>query len=157
MFKNQFGWQETLARYARGNGTLLDLEFLTDAQGRRVAAFGFYAGFAGAALAIKAWCLQKSGAKLGNINEYTGGKGYYANENELIEQLKADVEAVGETPSVFVMGALGRCGSGAVDLCRKVGLPESAIVKWDINETRNNPGPYKGELLMVSLVDDGSL
>lgn len=39
-FKNQGGWEKTLSRWARGNGTLYDLEFLQTENGRRVAAFG---------------------------------------------------------------------------------------------------------------------
>ena len=42
-------------RFSRGNGTLLDIEFLKDPNGRRVAAFGYYAGFAGSALGIDLW------------------------------------------------------------------------------------------------------
>jgi saccharopine dehydrogenase (NAD+, L-lysine-forming) len=45
-YKNQAGWQDVLGRFFRGGGTLLDLEFLVDESGRRVAAFGFHAGFA---------------------------------------------------------------------------------------------------------------
>ena len=30
----------------------------------------------------------------------------------------------GSTPKVMVMGALGRCGSGAVDLSKRIGVPE---------------------------------
>ena len=48
-YKNQGGWETVLARFPRGGGTLLDLEFLVDDKGRRVAAFGYHAGFAGAA------------------------------------------------------------------------------------------------------------
>lgn len=55
-YKQQGGWEQVLARFPRGGGTLYDLEFLQDANGRRVAAFGYHAGFAGAALAIKVHC-----------------------------------------------------------------------------------------------------
>jgi saccharopine dehydrogenase (NAD+, L-lysine forming) len=51
-YKGQGGWQDVLARFAQGGGTLLDLEFLTDNSGRRVAA-GYHAGYAGAALALE--------------------------------------------------------------------------------------------------------
>ncbi len=44
-YKGQAGWDKVLARYARGGGALLDLEFL-EKNGRRVAAFGYWAGFA---------------------------------------------------------------------------------------------------------------
>jgi hypothetical protein len=36
-FKQQGGWEKVLSRWPRGKGTLLDLEFLTDDSGRRVA------------------------------------------------------------------------------------------------------------------------
>jgi len=52
-YKEQGGWEQVLARFPRGGGTLYDLEFLQDSTGRRVAAFGYHAGFVGAALAIK--------------------------------------------------------------------------------------------------------
>lgn len=44
-YKQQDGWEKVLSRYPRGGGTLLDLEFLVDDNGRRVAAFGYHAGF----------------------------------------------------------------------------------------------------------------
>lgn len=53
-YKEQGGWEQVLARFPRGGGTLYDLEFLQDSTGRRVAAFGYHAGFVGAAIAIKA-------------------------------------------------------------------------------------------------------
>jgi len=36
-YKQQAGWEKVLARFARGNGVLLDLEFLTESNGKRVA------------------------------------------------------------------------------------------------------------------------
>ena len=41
-----------LSRFAAGGGALLDLEYLVDGKGRRLAAFGFWAGYLGAALAV---------------------------------------------------------------------------------------------------------
>jgi saccharopine dehydrogenase (NAD+, L-lysine-forming) len=38
------------------------------------------------------------------------------------------------------MGAMGRCGSGAVDLLEKVGCSE--IKNWDLPETKDRDGPY---------------
>jgi saccharopine dehydrogenase (NAD+, L-lysine-forming) len=146
-YKQQGGWEQVLARFPRGGGTLYDLEFLQDSTGRRVAAFGYHAGFAGAALAIKTWAWQlthPNGEPLPGIETFTSGRGYYNNESELIAQLKEDVAAgekiAGRKPTSLVLGALGRCGSGAVDLLEKVGC--SAIKKWDLAETSERPGPY---------------
>lgn len=36
-YKQQRGWEKVLGRFVRGNGVLLDLEFLTESNGRRVA------------------------------------------------------------------------------------------------------------------------
>lgn len=36
-YKQQGGWEKVLARFPRGNGVLLDLEFLIESDGRRVA------------------------------------------------------------------------------------------------------------------------
>ncbi|KAG1166064.1 hypothetical protein G6F36_013086 [Rhizopus arrhizus] len=48
----QAGWNELLHRFDVGEGTILVLEFLNDASGRRVTAFDCIAGFAGSAVAI---------------------------------------------------------------------------------------------------------
>lgn len=41
-YKGQGGWEKVLSRWPRGGGTLLDLEFLTDDAGRRVAGKGCF-------------------------------------------------------------------------------------------------------------------
>lgn len=46
----------------------------------------------------------------------------------------------GRKPSSLVLGALGRCGSGAVDLLEKIGCAD--IKKWDLPETKERDGPY---------------
>lgn len=141
-YKGQGGWEEVLARFPRGGGTLYDMEFLQDDSGRRVAAFGFHAGFAGAALAVKTWAHQ---LKTGKSDGLEGVKPY-AHEDLLVkdisESLKQGEKIAGRQPRCFVMGALGRCGRGAVDCLQKVGVPDENIVKWDIQETRQRPGPY---------------
>ncbi|HTL11360.1 MAG TPA: saccharopine dehydrogenase, partial [Bdellovibrionota bacterium] len=59
VFKNQVGWQRTLKRFAAGGGVLLDLEYLTDSEGRRVSAFGHWAGFVGAGVGAGIWAHRK--------------------------------------------------------------------------------------------------
>ncbi|CAO3633101.1 unnamed protein product [Cunninghamella blakesleeana] len=140
-FKTQGGWKEILQRFDRGNGTILDLEFLNDDKGRRVAAFGYMAGFAGSAVAIDVWCHQKV-----NGSETYGALKPYPNEDALIDFTKkrladAITKNNNEYPKVMVMGALGRCGTGAVDFARKAGIPEENIIKWDMNETKDG-GPF---------------
>ncbi|KAI8852696.1 hypothetical protein BC829DRAFT_360433 [Chytridium lagenaria] len=140
-FKRQEGWAEVLGRFDRGNGTLLDLEFLQDDKGRRVAAFGYYAGYAGAAMGVDLWCHQQL-----NPGQLYPSLKPFDNENALNSHVKSKLDAVakksGKIPSIMVMGALGRCGNGSVDFARRVGIPEENIIKWDINETRAG-GPFR--------------
>lgn len=116
-YKHQAGWSSVLARFHRGSGTLYDLEFLTDANGRRVAAFGYHAGFAGAAVGALALAAQKQGEALGLLEPYE-------NEDAMINAVKKALGGSGKGVKALVIGALGRCGRGAVDLFRKIGLDE---------------------------------
>ncbi|KAL4243233.1 Saccharopine dehydrogenase [NAD(+), L-lysine-forming] [Abortiporus biennis] len=118
-YKQQGGWSSVLARFYKGGGTLYDLEFLNDEKGRRVAAFGYHAGFAGAA----------ADAMVNAVKEKLGGSG---------KGVKA-----------LVIGALGRCGRGAVDLFKKIGLNDEDILKWDMAETAKG-GPFQ-EILDVDI------
>lgn len=122
-YKQQGGWNDVLRRFAKGKGTLYDLEFLEDPETkRRVAAFGFHAGFAGAAAGALAYAKQRE----------DGGKGVlkglkpYPNEDAMVAEVRTALSAAGgaDKIKVLVIGALGRCGSGAVDLFRKAGLKE---------------------------------
>lgn len=116
-YKRQGGWSKVLARFARGGGSLYDLEFLQDASGRRVAAFGFHAGFAGAAAGALALAAQRTGARLGALEPFE-------NETSMVESVKNVLGGSGKGVRALVIGALGRCGRGAVDLLRKIGLEE---------------------------------
>lgn len=94
----------------------------------------------GAALAIKNWALQVSkGSQLSSVESFP-------NEAALITHVK-EVFAEGQgkagrIPRVIVIGALGRCGRGAVDMCQKAGIPDENILKWDLAETAPG-GPFK--------------
>ncbi|KAF5574616.1 saccharopine dehydrogenase (NAD+ L-lysine forming) [Fusarium pseudocircinatum] len=111
--------------------------------------FSGYAGFAGAALGIKtlAHQLQDSSSKLPSVETFTDGRGYYLNEEALVSQIREDLakaeKVLGRKPTALVLGALGRCGKGAVDLFLKAGMPDENITRWDLNETKDRDGPYE--------------
>lgn len=141
-YKDQGGWQNVLKRFPAGKGTLYDLEFLENDQGRRVAAFGFYAGFAGAAVGVLDWAFKQTHPDSENLP----GINPYPNEDAMVEHVKKELAVAlektgGKYPSCLVIGALGRCGSGALDLFRKVGIPEDQLAKWDMAETAKG-GPF---------------
>ncbi|GAA5844678.1 hypothetical protein JCM5353_001497 [Sporobolomyces roseus] len=143
-YKEQGGWIDVLQRWEHGqpSGMLYDLEFLQDESGRRVAAFGYHAGFAGAA--VGALALVKQVESEGE-KERLGVLKPYPNEDELINYVKGEmgrVEAkLGRKPRALVIGALGRCGRGAVDFFKAAGFEDSNIAKWDMEETSKG-GPF---------------
>ena len=131
-YKGQPDGQRLLSRFAAGGGTLYDLEYLVDANGRRVAAFGYWAGFVGAAISLKAWAAQQQGRTCPPVSAY-------GNRNRLIAEVHNDLTAAGFTrPSAIVIGALGRVGHGAADLCETMGVP---VTRWDMAETAHG-GPF---------------
>lgn len=87
----------------------MDLEFLTNDHGQRVAAFGFMAGFTGAAVGLMQWCHAQinNGGALPAITPF---KNEAEMTTEIKAQLAAAIAASGNPPSVIIMGALGRCG-----------------------------------------------
>ena len=131
-FKGQPAGQVLLGRFRAGGGALYDLEYLVDDAGRRVAAFGYWAGFAGAALALKCWAAERRGGLAGPVARYSG-------KVAMLAELAAELAALGETrPRALVIGALGRVGTGAADLCAAMGV---AVTKWDMAETASG-GPF---------------
>ncbi|MFF3846225.1 saccharopine dehydrogenase [Streptomyces sp. NPDC002328] len=118
-YKRQPGAAELLRRFAAGGGALLDLEYLVDDHGRRLAAFGFWAGYLGAALAA----LHHRGRLTAPLRP--------AGKDDLDETLRP---APGDEPfTALVVGALGRSGRGARAAFATAGVDP---VCWDLAETR---------------------
>lgn len=131
-FKGQHSGKALLDRFQAGGGTLYDLEYLVDETDRRVAAFGYWAGYAGAAVTLKSWCAQQRG-------EICGPVGVYPGKDALLSELSAELDATGiGRPTAIVIGAMGRVGTGAADLCEALGV---AVTKWDMAETASG-GPF---------------
>lgn len=129
-FKGQPSGRILLDRFNAGGGTLYDLEYLVDTDGRRVAAFGYWAGFAGAAVSLKCWTAQQRGEICAPVHSYAG-------KDALLAELGSELR--GYTPPVaLVIGALGRVGSGAADCCEALGV---YVTKWDMAETASG-GPF---------------
>lgn len=131
-YKGQPAGQVLLRRFKAGGGTLYDLEYLVDEAGRRVAAFGYWAGYAGAAVAAKCWFAQRNGGIAGPV-------GAYPNAAAMLDELHAQIAPhLAVSPTAIVIGALGRVGTGASDLCAEIGIP---VTKWDMAETAHG-GPF---------------
>ncbi|MDO5627482.1 MAG: saccharopine dehydrogenase [Mobilicoccus sp.] len=116
-FKHQHGAAQLLSRFVAGGGTLLDLEYLVDEDGRRVAAFGYWAGYVGAALAV----LEHRGLLEARMQP--------CSKDEL-DALLTDDRAEGVR--ALVIGARGRSGRGALDALAVAGVEATA---WDVEET----------------------
>ena len=129
-YKGQPGADALLGRFTAGGGRLLDLEFLEDEHGRRIAAFGYWAGYAG--------CLV--GAMMAGNAPLPDFRSGFTSANAMVESATSIL--AGTTPHALVIGSRGRCGSGALDAARAAGLEATG---WDIEETRDG-GPFEAIL-----------
>ena len=131
-YKGQPAGRVLLDRFIAGGGSLYDLEYLTDADGRRLAAFGYWAGFVGAAISLKAWAAQQQGGICGPV-------AVWPDKDALVRDTQSALDGVNAPqPRALVIGALGRVGTGAADLCEAVGVP---VTRWDMAETAHG-GPF---------------
>lgn len=128
-YKRQSAGRVLLDRFQAGGGALYDLEYLVDDNGRRVAAFGYWAGYAGAAVSLIALVAQKHGSIAGPVSTFASAE---AMRDSLAAMLGS------EAPTALIIGALGRVGTGAADLFAALGLP---VTKWDMAETASG-GPF---------------
>ena len=125
-FKGQPTAENLLNRFKLGGGALYDIEYLVGPTGKRIAAFGYWAGYAGAAVTISCWISQK-------INKRPKIFTAYRNKDNLDDQIKSELEHSKFSPTnAIVIGSLGRVGSGVIDLCEKMNIETT---KWDITET----------------------
>lgn len=129
-FKGQSAGRVLLSRFKAGGGTLLDLEYLTDTTGRRVAAFGYWAGFAGAAVSLKCWIAQQQGGNCPAITPFETADAMTAELQDALSPYSP--------PSALIIGALGRVGTGAADLLRTMNVE---VTGWDMAETAHG-GPF---------------
>ncbi|RYH09646.1 saccharopine dehydrogenase [Tropicimonas sp. IMCC6043] len=131
-YKGQADGRRLLEQFKAGGGILYDLEYLVDEEGRRVAAFGYWAGYAGAAVALKCWAAQQRGGICGPVGVCSG-------QTALLRDLGAELDAIGPgRPDALIIGAKGRVGTGAADLCAEMGV---ARTLWDLAETAHG-GPF---------------
>ncbi|QMU78293.1 saccharopine dehydrogenase [Streptacidiphilus sp. PB12-B1b] len=118
-YKGQPGAEALLDRFRKGGGSLLDLEYLTDLSGRRLTAFGYWAGFIGAVVAL----LHHRDRLTVPLTP--------AGEQDWRRAIRP---APGDRPfDALVIGALGRCGRGACDALEAAGVTPTC---WDLAETR---------------------
>jgi saccharopine dehydrogenase (NAD+, L-lysine-forming) len=118
-FKGQEDAVRTLNRFREGGGRLYDIEYLTDERGRRVVAFGYWAGYVGAALGA----LQLAGTLKSPLTPTDR------------PTLDAQLREAGLPPdtATIVTGARGRSGTGATDALAAAGLEAG---RWDRAESR---------------------
>ena len=130
-FKRQENSESILNSFKKGKGILYDLEALVDDTGRRLTAFGRYAGFAGAAVALYLWFFQRKGSFTSELHIPLGlSKEQLV--NELLDRLNSEVTCKEDHPIVLIIGSKGRVGNGAIELFKQVGIhPE----EWDLGET----------------------
>jgi saccharopine dehydrogenase (NAD+, L-lysine-forming) len=141
-FKGQKSAPKLLSRFRQGQGALFDLEYLVNDDGRRVAAFGFAAGSSGMGVGLLAWSWQQrliakrikvDDPVLPPLTEVFSSYDHFA------EKIRAELKEVGRIPTVHIIGAFGRVGSGAISFANRFNIQ---MVKWDQENTSGRLGPF---------------
>lgn len=130
-YKEQEGWEELMRKFHHGGGRIIDLEFMYDQNGRRTNAFGYWAGYVGAALGAlfsKATDLEVAKKDLKELRQFS-------DKSKLIEFVRSHTSGAGDA---IVIGAKGRSGAGALDF---LGSIEWKTTGWDQAETKKG-GPF---------------
>lgn len=128
-FKNQYGSDFILQKFKKNNGSILDYEYIVDKNGKRMIAFGFWAGFAGMSLGLFQY-IQKIN-NLPNIQNIIPIYDY----NRIIESLSNfDFKNL----KIAIIGPNGRCGTGARFLLDKLKIPYSSFGKKDKKNNLEN-------------------
>lgn len=130
-YKGQEAGPRLLAQFKVGGGTLLDLEYLVDENARRVAAFGYWAGFAGAAISAMCYAAGVKGRICPAVTPFNSA-------DDMAQRVKAALDTLDTRPNALIIGAKGRVGGGCRALCTSVGIETT---DWDIAETAHG-GPF---------------
>lgn len=158
-FKCQSGWKQAIERFSqngKGKAKIWDLEFMLDpVTNRRVAAFGYHAGYVGMALALTTYYAAQLGLhQLPPQEPHSSRESLFAEVDEWRNKAKGS-----PAPSTVVLGAKGAAGSGAVGFFRdyfatvdKHYADKYPLSAWDIEETQNieysRPAILKHDILI---------
>lgn len=124
-----------LQRFHRGGGQLFDLAKLPDQSGKPMPGFGYWAGYAGAGVALLAWAASWQGHDCPPL-------GTWPSRQHLITQLRELLQGA-KAPRTLVTRSTGPMGCGALDLCHDMNLPVTA---WTLGSPA--PNVLSSELLL---------
>jgi saccharopine dehydrogenase (NAD+, L-lysine-forming) len=130
-YKEQEGWQDLMKKFHKGGGRIIDLEFMYDENGRRTNAFGYWAGYVGAALGAlfsKTTDVEKVKSELRKLRQFS-------DKSKLIEYVRSNTACNGDA---IVIGCNGRSGTGAIDFLEEIRWQTTG---WDQTDT-NKGGPF---------------
>lgn len=131
-YKGQTGSADLLQRFKSGGGQILDLEFATDENGARIAAFGYWAGYVGAAIALLRHAFPDERIDNSPIKPF-------GSRQSLLEHLRYLLSEKKRPVTTMIIGARGRCGTGAMDLFTEAGVQH--VLAWDMEQTAKG-GPF---------------
>lgn len=126
-YKGQVNAASLLDKFRVGGGELLDLEYLRNNENKRAVAFGYWAGYVGTALALMQFGQDPEhdlSRTVQSLLPYTD----LARMNEIVGSQLGN-----KNPSVLIIGARGKCGSGALALCKYFNV---CATEWGKEETQ---------------------
>ena len=125
-FKGQHDSMKILHAFIESKSQLYDYEYFTDDEGKRLIAFGWYAGAVGAVLGIQQWRLSMENKNLGPLKPFAS----YA---DMLASIQSPCHA-----KIALVGAHGRCGTGVRAVLDQLGISYTVVEKEDANDSLAN-------------------
>ena len=122
-FKGQNCASGILSAFSKSKSKLYDYEFLCDENGKRLIAFGWYAGAVGAALGLHFYTCRDRGSLKPWVS---------------IEDMVGSVATISSSCKIAVLGAEGRCGRGVCSILDRLKINFDRIGKMDSTDSLLN-------------------
>lgn len=122
-YKNQSGSEIILNWFKSSNSILYDLEYFVNSEGKRLVAFGYFAGFVGAGLGLLQYIQKINGTQLSNLK-------YWLSYHDILNEINQF--PLPNNLKVCVIGPNGRCGQGALKLLDMFGIVPVKLTRTDV-------------------------
>ena len=128
-FKGQLNSHHIINRFKENNGYIYDYEYIVDKNGRRMIAFGYWAGYAGIYLGL----LQYNTPIIGELVPIFD-----------ISKIHHIFSQYTSKPKITICGANGRCGTGCLEFLKSIDIIPHICEK-------NDPIPYDTEIFINAI------
>ena len=114
IFKNQLGSEKIIEKLNEANSTIYDYEYFLNKKGKRIIAFGFWAGFIGTAIGLLQYYYKSINQDICNLLPYPDAQILF----EEVDYFRVFFRKI----NIGIIGPNGRCGRGTRFILERLGI-----------------------------------